>query len=226
MKHYSAILFDLDGTLLDTLDDLANAANATLAHFDYPLRTREEIRAFVGNGVGVLMEKALPEGHTAAQYEQALAWFRTYYAAHAQDSTHPYDGVEELLHTLHAHRTPFAIVSNKPEEAVCALNARYFGGMADFCAGDITTRRRKPAPDSVNAALDALGVCAEDAVYVGDSEVDVQTAQNASLDLIAVDWGFRSRTQLLAAGAQCIVHTPQELLARLGLIGFLSLRSE
>lgn len=215
MKHYSAVLFDLDGTLLDTLDDLSNAANAALAHFGYPLRTREEIRAFVGNGVGVLMEKALPTGHAREQYEQALAWFRTYYAAHAQDNTRPYDGVEELLCALHARGTPFAIVSNKPEEAVRALNARYFGGMAAFCAGDVPTRRRKPAPDSVCAALDALGVRAEEAVYVGDSEVDVQTAQNAALDLIAVDWGFRSRAQLLAAGAQHIVSTPQDLLARL-----------
>lgn len=214
-KAYSAVLFDLDGTLLDTLCDLAAAANAALAHFGYPARTLDEVRAFVGNGVGVLMDKALPEGHTAQQHERVLAWFRPYYAAHAQDSTRPYDGVDELLHALHARGTPFAIVSNKPEEAVCALNARYFGGMAAFCAGDVPTRRRKPAPDSVFAALQALNVRAEEAVYVGDSEVDVQTARSAGLDLIAVDWGFRSRAQLLAAGAERIVSTPQELLALL-----------
>ncbi len=214
-RSYSAVLFDLDGTLLDTLCDLAAAANATLAHFGCPARTLDEVRAFVGNGVGVLVDKALPEGHTAQQHERALAWFRLYYAAHAQDSTRPYDGVDELLHALHARGTPFAIVSNKPEEAVCALNARYFGGMAAFCAGDVPTRRRKPAPDSVFAALHALGVRAEEAVYVGDSEVDVETARNAGLDLIAVDWGFRSRAQLLAAGAERIVSTPQELLALL-----------
>lgn len=214
-KSYSAVLFDLDGTLLDTLCDLAAAANATLAHFGCPARTLDEVRAFVGNGVGVLVDKALPEGHTAQQHERALAWFRSYYAVHAQDSTHPYDGVDALLRALHARGTPFAIVSNKPEEAVCALNARYFGGMAAFCAGDVPTRRRKPAPDSVFTALHALGVRAEEAVYVGDSEVDVETARNAGLDLIAVDWGFRSRAQLLAAGAERIVSTPQELLALL-----------
>lgn len=214
-QRYDAVLFDLDGTLLDTLDDLADAANAALAHFGFPARSRDEVRAFVGNGVGVLMEKALPAGHSRAQYDAALAWFRPYYAAHARDKTHPYDGVCAVLRALHARGTPFAIVSNKPEEAVRALNEHYFGGMAAFCAGDVPGRARKPAPDSVFAALDALGVRAERAVYVGDSEVDVATAQAAGTALLAVDWGFRSREALLAAGAKRIVSDPEELLRAL-----------
>lgn len=215
MSKYDAVLFDLDGTLLDTLDDLAGATNATLAHFGFPARTRDEVRAFVGNGVGVLVERALPAGCDAAQRDEALAWFRAYYAAHAQEKTRPYDGVDALLRALHRRGTPFAIVSNKPEGAVRALNGHYFGGLAAFCAGDLPGRRRKPAPDSVFAALNALGVAAERAVYVGDSEVDVATAKNAGMALIAVDWGFRSREQLLRAGAAHIVSTADALLAAL-----------
>lgn len=210
--HIRAVIWDLDGTLLDTLDDLAASVNAALEKNGLPQRTREEVRRFVGNGVKRLVERAVPTGtaqeKTACVYEA----FVEHYAQHSRDQTRPYDGVIELLDTLAARGVKLGIVSNKIDFAVKALSQAYFGERMQVAVGDAPTRERKPAPDSVLEAMRVLGVAAEETVYVGDSEVDVLTARHAGLRLCAVSWGFRDEACLRAAGAQRIADTPQRLL--------------
>lgn len=186
------ILFDLDGTLLDTLDDLADGVNHTLSQFGYPARSREEVRCFVGNGAARLLELAVPPG---ADWKEPLQVFQDYYRAHCQEKTAPYPGIPEALEAL-AARYPLAIVSNKPDRAVKALCARYFPGI--YAQGEIPGCPRKPAPDMVFAGMKAIGV--ERCIYVGDSEVDVQTAQNAGVPCLSVLWGFRDKEEICAAG--------------------------
>lgn len=188
----TGILFDLDGTLLDTLEDLADSVNHILAANGYPARTLAEVRAFVGNGAGQLIRKAAPEG---ADVEALLAQFQRYYADHCQIKTRPYPGVLEALAEL-SRKYPLAIVSNKPDAAVKALCAQYFPGTPAM--GETARCPRKPAPDMVLRAMAELGV--ERCIYVGDSEVDIQTAHNAQVPCLSVLWGFRSRYDLLEAG--------------------------
>ena len=202
---YELAIFDLDGTILDTLDDLTDAVNAALAASHFPARTREEVRGFVGNGIRLLIERAVPSGTNTAQIDTVFAHFKKYYAAHCADRTAPYAGVRELLQMLRAAGCRVAVLSNKADFAVQTLCARYFDGLLDAAAGERAGVLRKPAPDGVWALLSSLKVSRERAVYIGDSEVDVQTAQNAGLDAILVDWGFRTAAQLRAAGATCIV---------------------
>ena len=184
----TAILFDLDGTLLDTLQDLIDSTNATLAHFGYPLRTAEEVRQFVGNGAKRLFELALPEGSTPQTVAEALAWFKEYYPAHSQIKTKPYDGILEALEEIRKE-FPVAVVSNKPDVAAKPLCKTYFGDI--YAQGESSACPRKPAPDMVFAAMKALG--AESCIYVGDSEVDVLTAKNAGVPCLTVLWGFRDK---------------------------------
>ncbi len=207
-----AVIWDLDGTLLNTLDDLAASTNAALAMNDMPLRTTQEVRAFVGNGIRNLMIRATPGGEENPAFDKALADFTAHYAAHSRDHTRPYDGILDMLDALSAAGVRHAIVSNKIDFAVKALSAAYFPGRMCAAIGDDPSRARKPAPDSVFAALSEMGVAAEDAVYVGDSEVDVRTAQNAGMTCAAVSWGFRDEDCLRAAGAKHIAHTPKELM--------------
>ena len=202
---YELAIFDLDGTILDTLDDLADAVNAALAASHFPVRTREEVRTFVGNGIRLLIERAVPTGTDAAQIDTVFAYFKEYYATHCADRTAPYAGVRELLQRLRAAGCRTAVLSNKADFAVQTLCARYFDGLLDAAAGERTGVLRKPAPDGVWTLLSSLKVERERAVYIGDSEVDVQTAKNAGMDAILVDWGFRTAAQLRAAGATCIV---------------------
>lgn len=211
MPHYKAAIFDLDGTLLDTLDDLADAVNAALLHFDYPLRTREEVRRFVGNGVRLLILRALPVGVEEARINEVLAYFKEYYAAHSQEKTAPYRGARELLAVLKAAGVRVCIVSNKFDAAVQELCPFYFGDAVLYAAGERAGIPKKPAPDSVYAAMDAVGVTAEEAVYIGDSEVDVETARNAGVDAISVLWGFRDRDCLAAHGAALFAESMEEL---------------
>ena len=210
-----AVLFDLDGTLLDTLGDLAAAVNRTLAKYALPPRTLDEVRAFVGNGVEKLMERAVPDGRSDPRFEQLLADFKADYALHAADSTAPYPGVVALLQALKARGCKVGVVSNKFDAATKALCARYFGPLVDVAVGENERGgvRKKPAPDTVLAAMQQLG--ASEGVYVGDSEVDIETARNAKLPCLSVTWGFRSREQLLQSSASVLIDTPEDVLAHL-----------
>ena len=184
----TGILFDLDGTLLDTLEDLKDGVNYALRTLGYPERSLEEVRRFVGNGARRLMELAVPEGTDG---EEAFAVFKPYYDAHCQIKTKPYDGIPEALEYL-KEKYPIAIVSNKPDSAVKALCADYFPGI--YALGEASGCPRKPAPDMVFKAMEAIGV--DTSVYVGDSEVDVLTAKNAGVPCLSVLWGFRDREEL------------------------------
>lgn len=211
MRRFDTVLFDLDGTLLDTLEDILNAANHALAELGYPPRTLAEMRRFVGNGAEMQIRRALGEGADEETVRKGVALYKPYYAAHCQERTRPYDGVLALMRTLRAEGIRVAVVSNKPDEAVKLLAADCFAGLCDLALGETATRRRKPAPDMVDDALALLGASRERAVYVGDSEVDVETARNAGMACISVSWGFRDREQLVAAGATAIAATADEL---------------
>lgn len=209
MGRYHAILFDMDGTLLDTLTDMQDAVNHVLAAHGLPLRTLEEVRRFVGNGAGPLIHRALPEGYPREQ--EVLAEYRAYYQAHNCVQTCPYPGIPELLGQLRQRGLKLAVVSNKPDETTRTLAARFFPGLAAL--GQRDGIPSKPAPEMVWSAMEQLGVDAQHALYVGDSEVDVEMAYRAGLPLAAVAWGFRGRALLEQAGARCIVDTVPELLA-------------
>ena len=210
---YNAVLFDLDGTLLDTLGDLQLGVNLTLERHGYPKRTLEEIRCFVGNGARQLMRLALPEGTAEEELEAILAEYLEWYAANFRVNAAPYDGVKAVVDELRERGVKVAIVSNKPDATTKKLGEMFFPGLPAFGQRDDTPK--KPAPEMVWKAMETLGVTAEEAVYVGDSEVDVATARNAGLPLVAVSWGFRTVAELTAAGAVTIVHTAEELLAAL-----------
>ena len=188
----TGILWDLDGTLLDTLEDLADAVNFALQQFGYPERSIEEIRCFVGNGARRLIERSVPAGGDA---DAVFDTFRTYYDTHCRIKTRPYDGIMEALQKL-GEKYPMAVVSNKPDSAVKPLCAEYFPGL--YARGESTDCPRKPAPDMVFKAMEAIGV--ESCIYVGDSEVDVLTARNAGVPCLSVLWGFRDRAEIMDAG--------------------------
>ena len=211
---YQTILFDLDGTLLDTLEDLADAVNHILERHRCPQRTLDEVRLFVGNGLGMLMRRSLPAQYSQTVSDLLAEELRTYYTAHSRIKTVPYAGVRELLETLHAAGAKVAVVSNKADEAVGELCSFYFPGLVDAAVGETAGRRPKPAPDAVELALERLHVDKTDAVYVGDSQVDLDTAKAAGLPCIAVTWGFRSREDLVKAGAETLADSV-EVLSRL-----------
>ena len=210
MMKYKAVLFDMDGTLLDTLADMAAAVNHILSVHGYPLRTVEEVRAFVGNGARKLMERALPPDVTGDAFEALLEEYRQWYEAHACVRTAPYPGIPAVLAALHRAGVRCAVVSNKPDGATRELAARFFPGLPAF--GQQDGIPAKPAPDMVYHALAELGVEASAAAYVGDSEVDVALARNAKLPLVAVSWGFRGREALEEAGAALVVDDAATLL--------------
>ena len=207
---YATYLFDMDGTLLDTLADLTAAVNHTLEQHGYPRRTIEQVRKSLGNGAAKLVAAMLPQGEETPGFADIMRDYRAWYQAHACVETCPYPGVPEMLKRLRQRGCKVAIVSNKPHGAACELAERFFPGVPTF--GERPETPRKPAPDMVFHALAALGAGKENAVYVGDSEVDVQTARNAGLPVIGVAWGFRGREALAAAGAETIVDTAAELL--------------
>lgn len=206
----TAILFDLDGTLLDTLGDLHAAVNHVLSAFGYPLRTREEVCRFLGNGALHLIRMAVPEG---AEEAPVLAAFHAYYAGHCDILTKPYAGIPEALAVL-GERYPLAIVSNKPDAAVKELAKIYFPDI--YARGESSDCPRKPAPDMVWKAMDALG--ADRCVYVGDSDVDILTAKNARVPCLSVTWGFRGEEELRQAGAKHFCHDPADLPAAIAAI--------
>ena len=203
----TGILWDLDGTLLDTLADLADAVNFALTQFGYPVRTLEEVRRFVGNGARRLIALAVPED---ADVDAVLEVFRTYYDAHSQIKTRPYDGILEKLEQL-GKKYPMAVVSNKPDSAVKILCAQYFPQL--YALGESADCPRKPAPDMVFKAMKAIGV--DRCVYIGDSEVDVLTAKNANVPCLSVLWGFRDREEIEAAGGKYFCGSTDELIEKI-----------
>lgn len=210
---YNTFIFDLDGTLLNTLDDLVASVNYALRTHGMPERTLDEVRSFVGNGVRLLMERAIPEGSANPRFEETFATFRAYYMEHSLDTTRPYDGIPEMIHALKQRGCRLAVVSNKFYAATQEL-IRHFFPEITVAIGEHEAEgiRKKPAPDTVFEALRQLGVGKEKAVYVGDSDVDLQTAHNSGLPCISVLWGFRNRDFLLAHGATTFISRPEELL--------------
>ena len=214
MGKYHTVLFDMDGTILDTLDDLTDSVNHTLCQMGFPERTREEVRAYLGYGSRRLIERSLGTTETEI-VDRAFRIYRAWYAEHTQIKTKPYDGITDVMHALRERGIRVAVASNKPEPMVKKLCEYHFPKLVDAAVGDIEGRERKPQPDMIDAVLDRLGTPHSGAVYVGDTEVDVQTAQNARLPVIAVGWGFRSKEQQAEAGATVFADTPDELLALL-----------
>ena len=196
---YKAIIWDLDGTLLDTLQDLADAVNHSLEAYSLPVKTKEEIRAIVGRGIRHLVENAVPTGTDPATTDAVFGEFCTYYAAHSADTTAPYAGIPAMLEKLSRAGVKMAIVSNKADFAVQDLVMRYFGEEITLAVGAREDMPKKPAPDMLYQGMQAIGV--ETCIYVGDSEVDVQTAHNAGMQCLSVLWGFRDKDQLEKAGA-------------------------
>lgn len=206
-----AIVFDLDGTLLDTLDDLWLSVNYTMNKYGFPERDRMEVRSFLGSGVRYLVNRSLPEDKKDMT-DECLSVFKAYYDIHKDDHTHPYDGIISMLKAVKTAGIKSAIVSNKYNAAVQELKDVTFNGLIDFAVGEGNGIKTKPAPDGVLLALKDLGVTADEAVYIGDSEVDLKTAENSGLKCIAVTWGFRDKDFLLERGAKNVIDNPTELL--------------
>ncbi len=209
---YDLLVFDMDGTILDTLEDLKNSMNHTLRLHNMPERTLDEIRSFVGNGIRRLIELAVVPGTSTEKQDAIYRDYMSYYKEHCADDTKPYDGVINAIRQLRSLGYKTAVVSNKAHPAVLELCDQYFTGLFDLAIGETPDVARKPAPDMVHMALKHFEVSKERAVYIGDSDVDVATARNSELDMIAVDWGFRSRECLIEQGATTIISKPDEIL--------------
>ncbi len=212
MSRFDTVIFDLDGTLLNTLEDLTDSVNYALGACHMPPRTIEEIRCFVGNGIRNLMLRAVPDGEENPDFEQAFVIFQEHYGEHCNDKTRPYEGVLALLKVLFEKGYTMAIVSNKIDSAVKELNDRYFSEYVSVAIGDREGLQRKPAPDTVHVALQELGRTKETAVYIGDSEVDLATARNVGIPCISVLWGFRDRELLEKQGADTFAIKPMDVL--------------
>ena len=211
---YSTYIFDLDGTLLDTLADLAAAVNYALRQHGMPEHTIDDVRRFVGNGVRKLMERAIPDGEKNPDFEATFATFREYYMHHSLDNTRPYPGIIETLEALKEQGCRLAVVSNKMMAATQELCQHFFADTIEVAIGENEAAgiRKKPAPDTVFEALRQLGEEKDSAVYVGDSDVDLETANNSGLPCISVLWGFRDRDFLIQHGAKTFISAPSELL--------------
>lgn len=207
-----SVVFDLDGTLLDTLDDLTASVNFALKSCNYPVHTVDEVRRMVGNGVAMLIHRAMPAGHTQQQFDDCFGVFREYYSLHCNDNTKPYDGILDMLNRLYGCGVGLAVASNKLQPAVQKLVAHYFP-MIKVAVGDSPEYGRKPAPDMLIRAMKLLDSTPHDTLYVGDSEVDVVTARNAAVRCVSVLWGFRDKEQLLESGAAEFVRVPSEILS-------------
>lgn len=211
-KKYEAVIFDLDGTLLNTLEDLRDSVNYGLLRYGMPERSLEEIRHFVGNGVQRLIELAVPESISSEMQEKVFEAFKEHYKIHCNDKTRLYEGIPELLRELKKREFPMAIVSNKLQEGVDLLWELYFKEYLQTAIGARDGIRKKPAPDTVMEALKILGIPKERAVYVGDSEVDIATARNSGMDCITVAWGFRTRKEQKQAGAVTFADKPADII--------------
>lgn len=212
MHQYETYIFDLDGTLLSTLNDLAASTNYALRTHHMPERTLDEVRQFVGNGVKKLMERAIPGGTDNPDFDSTYATFRQHYMQHNLDTTKPYPGIMEMLQQLHNEGKNVAVVSNKFYAATRDLCKHFFAHLVPVAIGEREDIRKKPAPDTVLEALRQMGVSSKGAVYIGDSDVDVMTAQNSGIPCISVLWGFRDKEFLLQHGATTFISSPQELM--------------
>ncbi len=211
MHKYKTYIFDLDGTLLSTLADLAASTNYALRTHHMPERSLDEVRRFVGNGVKKLMERAIPDGLNNPLFEETFATFRQHYMQHNLDTTQPYPGIMQLLEQLKAEGKNIAVVSNKFYAATRELCRHFFGDLVPVAIGEREDIRKKPAPDTVIEALRELGVDKEGAVYIGDSDVDIMTAKNSGMPCVSVLWGFRDREFLLEHGATTLILKPEEM---------------
>lgn len=211
---YKAVVFDLDGTLLDTLTDLTDTDNYTLSFFGFPPVTREQVRSYMGNGIKQLIRLSVPGGENNPRFDEAYALYLKRYLSHADDNTEPYDGVVSLLTTLKDGGVKTAVVSNKNHIATEELCKKHFGELIDVAIGENEAAgvRKKPCPDTVFEALKILGEDKSGAVYVGDTEVDIETAKNCGMKCVCVSWGFRDKDVLIRAGAENIADNSPELL--------------
>ena len=208
---YQAVIFDLDGTLLDTLEDLKNSVNAAMDTMGFPKRSLDEVRNFVGNGVAKLIERAVPPNTDEETVGRTLSAFKKHYFLHCEDNTKPYDGILSLLDDLAKAGLRLAVVSNKTDSAVKSLCKCYFGDRIALAVGEKEGVAKKPAPDSLLAVLSEWTLSPDDVLYVGDSEVDILTAKHAGVDMICVTWGFRDRDFLLDHGASSFAESTETL---------------
>lgn len=211
MKRIEIVVFDLDGTLTDTLEDLKNSVNFALQSFGFPERTFDEVRSFVGNGVKRLINLSVPENTDSETAEECLAVFKEHYKNNSLVETKPYDGIIPMLEELKRQGIKTAVVTNKMNEAAQDIVRIFFGGLIEITVGQIDGMAQKPQPDGIYSALKKLGISKEKAVYVGDSEVDCITAKNAGIPCIGVTWGFRDKSVLLENGADFIIDTPKQI---------------
>lgn len=209
---YKTLIFDLDGTLLNTLLDLASSVNYAMRECGFCERTTDEVRRFIGNGVEVLIRRAVPEGTSEEEYKKALDVFKTHYKQNSRNKTAPYDGICELLQKLKEDGYNLAIVSNKVDFAVKDLRDEFFCGLIDVAIGDSDATRTKPEPDMVYKAIEELGADIESCIYIGDTDVDIETAKNSGMDCISVSWGFRTRKELEEYGATMIADCAEDIL--------------
>ena len=212
IREYDTYIFDLDGTLLDTLTDLAASCNYALQQHGMAQRTIDEVRMFVGNGVKKLMERAIPDGLANPLFDEVYQCFRQHYLKHGLDHTAPYPGVLTMLAELKRRNKKIAVVSNKFYRATEELCKHFFDQYVEVAIGEREGIKKKPAPDTVLEALAQLGVTGDNAVYIGDSDVDIATANNCQLPCISVLWGFRDKDFLLRSGATTLISAPEELL--------------
>ena len=212
----TTVVFDMDGTVLNTLEDLAGSMNYSLKAVGMPERTVDEFRRFVGNGAREALRKALPEGTSTDILDEMFPIFKEHYDEHCLDKTEPYEGILDLMKELKKRGYRMAIVSNKIDSAVKELNKRFFGDLIDVAIGEQPGVNRKPAPDMVETALKELGSTKEESVYVGDSEVDYLTAKNSGLPCISVLWGFRDKEYLIEQGAYCFADAPADIVDMIG----------
>ena len=215
MRNIKYIIFDMDGTLLDSLTDLQNTLNYCFSKEGFPEKTYQEVRSFVGNGLRKLIERAVPQGTKEEKIDQILEVFKPHYMAHCMDFTAPYEGVVEMLAQLKEAGYKMAIVSNKADEALKHLSEQFFGEYIDVAIGERAGMNKKPAPDLVYLAMEEIGATKENTVYIGDSEVDYQTAVNSGLKCISVLWGFRDKDLLESYGAKCFANTPNDVVKML-----------
>ncbi|MGP1487560.1 MAG: HAD family hydrolase [Peptoanaerobacter stomatis] len=212
MKFYDTFIFDLDGTLLDTIGDLTNAVNYALKNYDYPQKTIPQIKSYVGDGIPKLIERAIPQGLENKNYNDVLKLFSDYYNSHLTDCTHIYDDIITVFEKLKEKNCKIAIVSNKSDKYVKILSEYFFKNYVDIAIGESENIRKKPSSDMANYALSKLSKTTDTSVYIGDSEVDILTAKNSSLPCISVSWGFRSKEFLEKNGANIIIDSPLEIL--------------
>lgn len=211
MIKHKAVIFDMDGTILNTIEDLADALNFALKTNKFPKRSLLEVKSFVGNGIRTLIKRSVPDEINDDEVKQLNADFTEYYSVHCADKTKPYEGILELISKLKKEGLKTAVISNKADYAVQILLEQYFNGLFDVSVGERSGVRKKPAPDTVNEVLKTLNCSPDEAIYVGDSEVDIETAKNAGIECIIVGWGFRDKDFLIAHGAKTVVSDPAEL---------------